>query len=89
MSLQDEFNQLVGLIVMDPLRGTRDFDPEGQKIIDLAEKNNLHLHWIKAEENDGGMFMCTVQAAHISITKEGVPTDKQPWGWRVLAINVD
>ena len=46
MSLQDEFNQLVGLIVMDPLRGTRDFDPEGQKIIDLAEKNNLHLHWI-------------------------------------------
>jgi hypothetical protein len=89
MSLQDEFNQLVGLTIKDPYRVTTDMDPESEKIKQLAEKHSLHLNWVKAGESDDDMFMCDVQAAHVYITKEGVPADKQPWGWRVLAINVD
>lgn len=88
MSVQDEFNTLVGLIVKDPYRSTSDTDPEGQKITDLARKHGLMVSWTKAGEKNEP-FMCDVEAVHIHLTKEGVPTDKKSWGWRVQQIHSD
>ena len=88
MDIQGEFNALVGLIVKDPLRVTRDIDPEGQKITDLARKHGLSVSWTKAGEKNEP-FMSDVEAVHVYLTKEGVPADKKSWGWRVQQIYSD
>ena len=88
MSVKNEFNKYIGLIVKDPQRMTCDTDPEGEKLAQLAREKGLMLHFIKAGEPQEP-FMADVLALHVTITKDGVPKSKKSWAWRVSGINAD
>jgi hypothetical protein len=85
MSLSNDFNDYVGLIIKDPHRMTADTDPEGEKIYALAQRKGLALNFIKADQPHEP-FMADVEALHVTITKEGLPEEQASWGYRVTAL---
>ena len=87
MSILDEFNKHVGLIIKDPERLTTDMDPAAEIISDLARKHGLHLVFIKAGQPEDEPFMADVESVFVNITKDDVPEDKS-WGWRVESFNI-
>lgn len=89
MSLKNEFNKYIGLIVKDPMRMSCDTDPEAEKINDFARQKGLHLNFIKDDPTSNAEpFMLDVAALHVTITKKGVPKDKKSWGWRVSGMHI-
>lgn len=74
-SIQEEFNELVGLIIKDPMRLTCDTDPEAEKISALARKHSLHVNFVKSTEPEDP-FMADVEAVHVDIEPAGQ-------GWEV------
>lgn len=88
MSLKDEFQKYVGLVIRDPDRMTCDMDPEAQKISDLAGKHGLMAAFSK-DDGTSEPFMLDVEAVHVEITQDGVPADATPGSWKVKAFHFD
>lgn len=82
MSLKDEFQKYVGLVIKDPDRLTCDTDPEAQKISDLAGKHGLMAAFAK-DDGTSQPFMLDVDAVHVLITQDDVPADATPGSWKV------
>jgi hypothetical protein len=86
-SLTGEFQKFVGTIIKDPNRTTNDKDPEADKIREFAHQKGVSVQFYSADRPNNDPFMVDVIAAHVAITKDGVPAD-QPDSYRVLNINV-
>lgn len=87
MGINQDFKQYVGQIIKDPDRLTCDTDPVADALNQESQKHGLLLHFKKATDTEP--FMLDVVAAHVYITKEGVPDDQAAWGWRISHIRCD